>query len=150
MARNNKQHRKSKNNATTGKIPQEVPKDKSTLKSVAYDDHQNCWHQCVQDLPPGKIIDIPYLKQLAVSAMVPIAYCNNSDIDKVVKVVPLYLHRFTVNNKNKMELINYPTPRRERRTADDGDTAVAAIGVVRNERGRSLSRDDQGGRCQVP
>jgi len=99
MARNNKQHRKSKNNATTGKIPQEVPKDKSTLKSVAYDDHQNCWHQCVQDLPPGKIIDIPYLKQLAVSAMVPIAYCNNSDIDKVVKVVPLYLHRFTVNNK---------------------------------------------------
>ena len=148
MACNNKQHRK--NNATTGKIPQKVPKDKSTLKSVAYDDHQNCWHQCVQDLPPGKIIDIPYLQQLAVCAMVPIAYCNNSNIDKVVKVVPLYLHRFTVNNKFKMELINYPTPRRERRTADDGDTTVAAIGVICNDRGHSLSRKDQGGRRQVP
>ena len=37
-----------------------------------------------------------------------------------------------------------------RRAADDGDTTVAAIGVVRNERGRSLSREDQGGRRQVP
>jgi hypothetical protein len=54
-----------------------------------------------------------------------------------------------------MELINYPTPRRERRAADDGtmhngDTAVAAIGVVRNELGISLSREDQGSRHQVP
>ena len=49
-----------------------------------------------------------------------------------------------------MELINYPTPRHERCTANDGDTAVAANGVVRNERGRSLSREDQGGRRQVP
>ena len=49
-----------------------------------------------------------------------------------------------------MELINYPTPHRERRAADDGDTAVAAIGVVRNERGRSLSRKDQSGCRQVP
>ena len=49
-----------------------------------------------------------------------------------------------------MELINYPTPRHERRTADNGDTDVAAIGVVRNERGRSLSREDQGSRRQVP
>ncbi len=48
-----------------------------------------------------------------------------------------------------MELIYYPAPRRERRAADDGDTAVAAIGVVRNERGRSLSREGQGGRRQV-
>jgi hypothetical protein len=31
-----------------------------------------------------------------------------------------------------MELINYPTPRRKRHTADDGNTAVAAIGVIRN------------------
>jgi len=45
-----------------------------------------------------------------------------------------------------MELINYPTPHRKRRAADGGDTAVAAIGIVRNERGRSLSREDQGGR----
>ena len=49
-----------------------------------------------------------------------------------------------------MELINYPTPRRERRAANNGDTDVAAIGVVRNERGQSLSREDQGGRRQVP
>ncbi len=49
-----------------------------------------------------------------------------------------------------MELINYPTPRCERRAADNGDTDVAAIGVVRNERGRSLSRKDQGSRRQVP
>jgi hypothetical protein len=37
-----------------------------------------------------------------------------------------------------------------RRAADNGDTNVAAIGAVRNERGRSLSREDQGGRRQVP
>ena len=49
-----------------------------------------------------------------------------------------------------MELINYLTPRRERRAADNGDTDVAAIGVIRNERGRSLSREDQVGRRQVP
>jgi hypothetical protein len=49
-----------------------------------------------------------------------------------------------------MELINYPTPHRKRRAANDGDTAVAAISVIRNERGLSLSREDQGGRRQVP
>jgi hypothetical protein len=49
-----------------------------------------------------------------------------------------------------MELIYYPAPRRERHSADDGDTAVVAIGVVRNERGHSLSREGQGGRRQVP
>ena len=49
-----------------------------------------------------------------------------------------------------MELINYPTPRRERRAADNVDTDVAAIGVVRNERSRSLSHEDKGGRRQVP
>jgi hypothetical protein len=57
---------------------------------------------------------------------------------------------YHVNNKYKMELINYPTPRRKRRAADNGNTNVAAIGVVRNERGRSLSHEDQGGRRQVP
>jgi hypothetical protein len=48
-----------------------------------------------------------------------------------------------------MELIYYPTPRRKRRTADDGDTAVAAMGIVHNERSRSLSREGQGGCRQV-
>ncbi len=63
---------------------------------------------------------------------------------------PTHLWDFPVNNKYKMELIYYPAPRRERRAADDGDTAVAAIGVICNERGRSLSREGQGGRHQVP
>ena len=57
---------------------------------------------------------------------------------------------YHVSNKYKMELINYPTPCRERRAANNGNTDVAAIGVIRNERGRSLSREDQGGRRQVP
>jgi hypothetical protein len=49
-----------------------------------------------------------------------------------------------------MELIYLPTPRRERRAAVDGNTTVAAIGIIRNERGRSRSLEDQGGRRQVP
>ena len=57
------------------------------------------------------------------------------------------LKNYHVNNKYKMELINYPTPCRERRAANNGDTDVAAIGVVRLERGCSLSREDQGRRC---
>ena len=93
MTRKTKQQ--GKNNANTGKVPQEVAKNKSTLKSVAHDDHQYCWHQSVQDFPPGKIIDIPYLKQLAVCAIVPIAYCKNVDIDIVNNFVPAYLLRFT-------------------------------------------------------
>jgi hypothetical protein len=48
-----------------------------------------------------------------------------------------------------MELINYPTPRRKRRAANNGDTDVAAIGIICNEHGRSLSREDQGGCRQV-
>jgi hypothetical protein len=40
-----------------------------------------------------------------------------------------------VNNKYKMELIYYPAPHRERCAANNSNSAVAAIGVVRNERG---------------
>ncbi len=40
-----------------------------------------------------------------------------------------------VNNKYKMELIYYPAPHCKRCTANNNDTAVAAIGVIRNERG---------------
>ena len=57
---------------------------------------------------------------------------------------------YHVNNKYKIELIYYPAPRRESCTAGNGDTAVAAIGIVPNEHGRGLSHEDQGGRCQVP
>jgi hypothetical protein len=46
-----------------------------------------------------------------------------------------------VNNKYNMELIYYPAPHRERCVADNSNTAVAAIGVIRNECGRSLSRE---------
>ncbi len=49
-----------------------------------------------------------------------------------------------------MELIYYPAPRHKRRYANNGDTAVAAIGVVRKEHGLSLSREGQGGCHQVP
>jgi hypothetical protein len=55
-----------------------------------------------------------------------------------------------VNNKYKMELIYYPTPCRKRCTANNSNTAVATIGVVRNERGRSLSHEGQGDCRQVP
>ncbi len=48
-----------------------------------------------------------------------------------------------------MELIYYPAPRRKRCAANNGDTTVAAIGIVRNERGRSLSCEGQGSRRQV-
>jgi len=47
---------------------------------------------------------------------------------------------YHVNNKYKMELINYPTPRRDRRAADNGDTTVATIGVVRNEPSAARTR----------
>ena len=95
MARD-KQHRK--NDANTGKVPQEVAKeDSSTVKSVSIDNIQHHWHQSVRNLPPGQMIDIPYLKQLAMKEIVPIAYCKNPDIEKVENFVPAYLQRFTRN-----------------------------------------------------
>jgi hypothetical protein len=90
---------KGKINANTGKVPQEFAKDNSrTLKSVVPEDIQeHRWHQSVRDLPPGQIIDIPYLKQLAIKAIVPIAYCIKTDFDIVENFVPAYLLRFTTN-----------------------------------------------------
>jgi len=91
-----KQH--CKNDANTEKVPQEVAKeDSSTAKSVSNDDIQHRWHQCVCNLPPGQMIDIPYLKQLAMKEIVPIAYCKNPDIEKVENFVPAFLQRFTRN-----------------------------------------------------
>ena len=44
MARKKKQQ--GKDDAYTEKVPQEVGKDKSrTLKSVAHEDIQHCWHR---------------------------------------------------------------------------------------------------------
>jgi hypothetical protein len=48
-----------------------------------------------------------------------------------------------------MELTYYPATRRKRCSANDGDTAVATIGIIHNEHGHSLSREGQGGRRQV-
>ncbi len=73
---------KAKNDANTGTVPQEV---------------QHRWHESVRNLPPGQMIDIPYLKQLAMKEIVPIAYCTKPDIDKVENFVPAYLQRFTRN-----------------------------------------------------
>jgi hypothetical protein len=89
-----KSKQKSKNNTKTGNDPQEVAKDKSTKHYVFHDENQVRWHKSVQDLPPGQIIDIPYLKQFAVHDIVPIAYCKNVDIDIVNNFVPAYLLRW--------------------------------------------------------
>ena len=88
MARYKKQ-RQGKNDANTGKAPQEVAKDKSSLKSVGHEDHQHRWHHMVRNLPPGKFIDIPYLKELAIHEIVPIAYCTKLTL---TKSKTLFLH----------------------------------------------------------
>jgi hypothetical protein len=92
-------YKKSKINENTEELPQKVAKDNSrTLKSVAPKDiEEHRWHQSVHDLPLGQLIDIPYLKQLAVKAIVPIAYCIKTDFDIVENFVPAYLLRFTKN-----------------------------------------------------
>jgi hypothetical protein len=46
-------------------------------------------------LPPGQIIDIPYLKQLEIHEIVPIAYCEKGDIDTVTNFIPGYLVKVT-------------------------------------------------------
>ena len=39
------------------------------------------------------IMNIPYLKQLAVGANVPIVFCKKDNIDKVKKVFPAFFHQ---------------------------------------------------------
>ena len=116
-----KQHRK--NDADTGKVPQEVTKEDSrTLKSVSNNDIQHCWHQSVHDLPPGQIIDTPYLKQLAIKGNIfPIAYCKNPDIDKVESFVPAYLLRFT---RNIWQLLDEEDILLSQHNWEDGDDSI--------------------------
>ena len=91
-----KAKKKSKNNAKTENDPQEVANDKATEQYVFHDkEYQTLWHKTLQKLPPGQIIDIPYLKQLEVCEIVPIAYCQKGDIDTVTNFVPGYLARVT-------------------------------------------------------
>ncbi len=98
MARHKKQ-RQGKNDANIGKVPQEVAKDKSSLKSVGHEDHQHRWHHSVRNLPPGQIIDIPFLKDLAIRAIVPIAYCTKLlyCLPCRLLVKPLLLKAFSVS-----------------------------------------------------
>ncbi len=61
------------------------------------------WKGNLKKLPPGQIIDIPYLKTLGKNKFVPIAYCPKVvtnphacpivDIDQVTNFVPGYLAR---------------------------------------------------------
>ena len=123
MARKKKQE--GKNDAYTEKVPQDVAKNKSrTLKSVAHKDIQHHWHQSVQDLPRCQIIDIPYLKQLDMKAIVPIAYCKNPDIDKVENFVPAYLQRFT---RNIWQLLDEKEIVLSRHNWDDGDDSILKL-----------------------
>ncbi len=79
-----------------GNEPQEVARDKSTQQYVfRYEAYQKLWHKTLQTLPPGQIIDIPYLKQLDTFVVVPIAYCEKGDIDTVTNFIPAYLARVT-------------------------------------------------------
>ena len=68
-----------KNNANPENDPQENVNDEATdknkfrkgfLKSPRW-----LWHQNLQKLPPGQVIDIAYLKTLEKNTSVPIAYC---------------------------------------------------------------------------
>ena len=91
-----KAKKKSKNNAKTENDPQEVANDKATEQYVFHDkEYQTLWHKTLQKLPPGQIIDIPYLKQLDTRVLVPIAYCPKDDINTVTNFVPGYLARVT-------------------------------------------------------
>jgi len=118
-----KQHRK--NDANTGKVPQEVAKeDSSTVKSVSNDDIQHRWHQSVCNLPPGQMINIPYLKQLPMKEIVPIAYCKNPDIEKVKNFVPAYLQRFT---RNIWQLLDEKEIVLSQHNWDDGDDSILKL-----------------------
>ena len=64
--------KKSKNDAKPGNDPQKVARDKSTQQyDFRYDAYRKLWHKSVQDLPTGQLIDIPYLKQLDILALLP-------------------------------------------------------------------------------
>ena len=75
-----------------------MKEDSRTLQSVSNDEIQHRWHQSYRDLPLDQIIDIPYLKQLSMLPIIPIAYCKYPNIDKVENFVPAYLQKFTRNN----------------------------------------------------
>ncbi len=58
-------------------------------------------------MPTGQIIDIPFLKNLAIRDIVPIAYSTKFDFDKVENFVPAYLHRFTRHQWQLLDELDY-------------------------------------------
>jgi hypothetical protein len=90
----NEQKKKNKNSANQEEDPQEVRNEQKKNNSIPENDpqedvndeataknkfqkgtHKFIWHQKLQKLPPGQVIDIPYLKTLEKNTSVPIAYC---------------------------------------------------------------------------
>jgi hypothetical protein len=72
-------------------------------------------------LSPGKFIDIPYLKELAIHEIVPIAYCTKSNFDIVKNFVPAYLHRFT---RHMWQLLNEEDNIISQHYWDEGDDSI--------------------------
>ncbi len=109
--------KKTMNKANQEKDPQEVRNDKNDPQEVQNDEAtekykfqdkmwEKMWHETLQKLPPGQIIDISYLKTLEKNQLVPIAfcpkgvidphiYCPQANIDKVTNFDPGYLARVT-------------------------------------------------------
>ena len=95
-----------KNNANPENDPQEVQNDEATEKyKFQNKTWESMWKGNLKKLPPGQIIDIPYLKTLGKNKSVPIAYCPKVvtdphacpivDIDQVTNFVPGYLAKVT-------------------------------------------------------
>ncbi len=150
--------KKSKNDAKPGNDPQEVTRKKSTQQYVfRYKAYRDLWHKSVQDLPPGQLIDIPYLKQLATCIVVPIAYCKKGNIDIVTNFVPAYLARIT---RRLWELYDEEDYVLDRYNWDEGEKPIlAAIGTsiqhpeehfVQYFGGTPVSVIKQGSPCRSP
>ena len=67
------------------------------------------------------MIDIPYLKQLAMKEIVPIAYCKHPNIRKVENFVPAYLLRFT---RNIWQLLDEENILFSQHNWKDGDNSI--------------------------
>ena len=94
-----------KNNAIPENNPQEnvndVATDKNKPRKGFLKSPRWIWHQNLQKLPPGQVIDIAYLKTLEKNTSVPIAYCPEVvtdpharpivDSDQASNFVPGYL-----------------------------------------------------------
>ena len=69
----------------------------------------------------GTIIDIPYLKQLAIHKEVPVAYCKKPDIDIVENFVPAFLYRFI---RHQWQLLDHEDYIISQHYRDEGDDSI--------------------------